>query len=212
MLKYEQKNEYIKVLEAAALSITIQYELPLLYRISRYIPLESIQLFLNSGGMLYVYGQRAIAKLHRHNNEKTLFANIIAENELAEKSRYVLSDEDIRIEASDFLLAGADTTSNTLTYIIWSVLKRPDLHTRLVEELRSVGDQFDDSALKELPLLNAVIQEARRLYGAVPGNLPRVVPPSGIAIGNYFIPAGFEVETQAYSMLRNPDVYPDPLR
>lgn len=211
LLENGKKNQYVEVLEAAAASITVQYELPLLYRISRYIPLQSLQLLLNSGGMLCTYGKRAVEKMHRH-NDKTLFTNMIAENASESKSQYPLSDEDIRIEASDFMLAGADTTSNTLTYIVWSVLKRPDLHARLLEELRSVGDQYDDSALERLPLLNSVIQEALRLYGAVPGNLPRVVPPSGITIGNHFIPAGFEVETQAYSMHRNPEVYPDPLR
>ncbi|KAJ3540476.1 hypothetical protein NM208_g5051 [Fusarium decemcellulare] len=212
LLEAGKKNQYVEVLEAAALSTTLQHELPLLYHICRFIPVKTIQLLLNSGHKLIAFGRQAVTKLHRHNHEKTLFANMVAHNESTGKSQAVLSDEDIRIEASDFILAGADTTSNTLTYIMWSILQHPDLHTRLVEELKSLGEQFNDAALEGLPLLNAVIQESLRLYGAVPGNLPRVVPATGITISDHFIPAGFEVETQAYSMHRNPDIWPDPFR
>lgn len=127
-------------------------------------------------------------------------------------SQYELTDEDVRIEASDFMIAGTDTTANTLTYIVWSVLSRPVLRSRLEAELSTTGDDFDDSTLERLPLLNAVIQENLRLYGAVPGNLARVVPSSGFTVRNYYIPPGFEVETQAYTLHRNPVIFADPLR
>lgn len=38
------------------------------------------------------------------------------------------------------------------------------------------------------PLLNAVIMEALRLYGAAPGGLPRDTPESGAMSSGYFIP------------------------
>uniref|UniRef100_A0A0B7KF85 Cytochrome P450 n=1 Tax=Bionectria ochroleuca TaxID=29856 RepID=A0A0B7KF85_BIOOC len=46
---------------------------------------------------------------------------------------------------------------------------------------------------------------------AVPGNLPRVVPDGGISLEGYAVPEGIEVETQAYSLHRDPNVLPDPL-
>ncbi|KAF4464345.1 cytochrome P450 [Fusarium albosuccineum] len=211
LLEAGKKNHYIEVLEATALGTTIQYELPWLYQICRYIPHPAVQLIINASGLVNSYGSKAAANLYRNSDNKAnLFATMLAESEASEKSQ--LTAESIRCEASNFIVAGADTTSNTLTYIIWSILKHPDLHTRLQAELDSVGDVFDDARLEKLPLLNAVIEETLRLYGAVPSNLSRVVPQEGASFGEYFIPGGFEVETQAYTLHRNPDVFPDPLR
>ncbi|CAG9981744.1 unnamed protein product [Clonostachys byssicola] len=215
LLEAGKKNHFIKVLETAAMSITLKNEFPLLYSFCRYIPLRSVQTFLNSSNELYFYGGRAVANLRQHNSEKTMFSNIVTQTEeskLENRNGIALSDDAIRIEASDFLLAGADTTSNTLTYVVWSILRCPDLHRRVLQELDLLGDNFDDAALEQLPLLNAIIQESLRLYGAVPGQLSRVVPPGGISIAGKFIPAGFEVETQAYTMHRISDVYCNPDR
>ncbi|KAI3532263.1 cytochrome P450 [Colletotrichum filicis] len=73
-------------------------------------------------------------------------------------------------------------------------------------------DEITDAVLEKLPLLNAVIEETLRVYGAVAGNLPRSVPPGGVTLGGFFIPGGIVVETQAYTLHRNPNVFPDPER
>lgn len=177
----------------------------------RHIPLQPIQILINAGGMVNYYGRRAVANLYRNNDNKAnLFANMLALSEKDEKS--YLDDESIIKEASNFILAGADTTSNTLTYLVWSVLKQPALQERLVSELASVGEDFSDADLEKLPVLNATIEETLRLYGAVPGNLSRLVPMGGTTLGPYEIPSGCEVETQAYTLHRDPTVFPNPLQ
>jgi cytochrome P450 len=50
---------------------------------------------------------------------------MLAQSEAAAE-KFELTDDDIRKEASNFILAGADTTAITLTYLVWAVLKRPD--------------------------------------------------------------------------------------
>jgi cytochrome P450 len=66
--------------------------------------------------------------------------------------------------------------------------------------------------LEAAPILNSVLNETLRLYGAAPGALPRIVPSRGLAVGEHHIPAGVEVSTQAYTNHRDPAVFPDPLR
>lgn len=153
---------------------------------------------------------RAAANLRQNGHSANLFGNMLAECEAGEKSD--LTPEKVQAEAGNLIVAGSDTTSVTLTYLVWVVLRRPDLQARLEEELAGLGDEFDDAALEKLPLLNAVIDETLRLYGAAPGNLPRSVPPSGATFGGFFVPGGTVVETQAYTLHRHPNVYPDPLR
>lgn len=203
-----QKNEYIRALESIFVMSSIRAELPLLYRVARLLPVKSIRNVLDAQRIVDRHGVRAAANLRRNGHSASLFGNMLAESEAGEKSD--LTEDKVQAEAGNFIVAGSDTTSVTLTYLVWAVLKRPDLQARLEAELAGVDDGFDDAALEELPLLNAVIDETLRLYGAAPGNLPRSVPPSGATLGGFFVPGGVVVETQAYTLHRHPSVYPNP--
>lgn len=77
--------------------------------------------------------------------------------------------------------------------------------------MRSLPEGYTDADVEKLPLLNAIIEETMRLYGAAPGMLPRVVPAGGVDMGGYFISQGSTVTTHAYSMHRDPEMFPDPL-
>ncbi|GKT52221.1 putative sterigmatocystin biosynthesis P450 monooxygenase stcF [Colletotrichum spaethianum] len=197
-------------LESVFVMSTIQNELPLLYHLARFLPVKSIQSVLGAQKVVDSHAGRAAANLRQNGHSANLFGNMLAESEAGEKSD--LTEDKVQAEAGNFIIAGSDTTSVSLTYLVWAVLKRPGLQIRLEEELAGIPDDFDDASLERLPLLNAVIDETLRLYGAAPGNLPRSVPPNGATLGGYFIPGGTVVETQAYTLHRHPDVYHDPLR
>ncbi|KAK2054489.1 cytochrome P450 [Colletotrichum caudatum] len=212
LLETGQKNEFVETLHMTGLSTFINYEFPLIHAVSRYIPIGSVQWILNAAKSVRSYGSRAVENLRKHrDNKSNIFAAALEECEADEKGS--LTDEDIRIEAGNFILAGADTTGSTLAYLVWAVLKKPELQARLEAEVGAVDEDsvFDDASLEKLALLNAVVEETLRLYGSVPGNLPRVVPPKGATFGGYQIPGGLEVETQAYTLHRDPKVWPSPL-
>ncbi|VUC31914.1 unnamed protein product [Clonostachys rosea] len=211
LLDSGEKSHHIHVLEAAALGATLQYEMPGILGLLRRIPVPKLNLLVTAPNLVHRYGQAAVLNLLRHSdNRANLFATMLAQSEVVAE-KFELTDDDIRKEASNFILAGADTTAITLTYLVWVILKRPGLRVRIEEEVSSPGLEVSDEALERLPLLNAVIEETLRLYGAVPGNLPRKVPEGGVSLGGYAVPEGIEVETQAYSLHRDPNVFPDPL-
>lgn len=108
-----------------------------------------------------------------------------------------------------FQLAGSDTVGITLTYLVWSVLQDETLRKDLEAEVSTLTE-VSDIECEKLPLLNAVIDETLRLHGAAPTALRRVVPTGGTTLVGYRIPEGAIVATQAYSLHRNGDVYPDP--
>ncbi|GKZ31485.1 hypothetical protein AbraIFM66950_012152 [Aspergillus brasiliensis] len=123
-----------------------------------------------------------------------------------------IRDIDAACEAQGLIIAGSGTTAVTLTYLVWSVLQRPELKQQLATECQELHECFTDHDLEKLEVLNAVINETLRLYGAAPGSLPRIVPPEGVTLGGYAIPGGLTVCTQAFSIHRNPGLFPDPER
>jgi cytochrome P450 len=122
-----------------------------------------------------------------------------------------ISFEEIRANAISYIVAGSDTTANTLTYLIWQVCKHPEIKTKLSEELKTLPASFDDADLKGLAYLRQVIEEVLRLYPAVPAGLPRVMPNNGANLMGHWIPGGTTTSIQAYSLQRNPDVFSNPL-
>ena len=75
-------------------------------------------------------------------------------------------------EVPTFLVAGHETTSNQISWALFSLARRQDIQTRLREELRSVPidtPSADDLTLEKFPLLEMVVRETCRLYGAVTG-------------------------------------------
>ncbi|KAF7549664.1 hypothetical protein G7Z17_g6221 [Cylindrodendrum hubeiense] len=218
MLEIGRKTEYMDVLESALINTNIRTELPLLHAIVTFLPIPSIQAFVNANEYLYSYGSRAVTNLRNQSgNAANLFGTMLAtlESEISSEkgsSLVPLTDHQVQLEAGNLILAGSDTTAVTLTYLVWAVLKNPDLQRRLEEEVAGLPERFDDLTAEKLPLLEAVINETLRLYGAAPGGLPRSVPKGGATLSGYYIPEDFVVETQAYTIHRNANIFPDPLK
>lgn len=143
-------------------------------------------------------------------NNMNLFGQMLAASDDYEK--VALTDKAVREEAGNLIVAGSDTTAVTLTYLVYAVLKDPKLQGRLEEEIAGFSDQLDMTELETAPLLNSVIEETLRLYGAAPGALPRIVPSQGMIVAGHQIPAGTEVSTQAYTLHRDPRFFQEPLR
>lgn len=126
-------------------------------------------------------------------------------------------------EVLDHLMAGFETTGITLTYLFWELAQRPTLQRKLRDELRGIFSplytSFDSDAAKlpdsktidSLPLLHAILMETLRLHPAIPGPEPRMTPPDATVGGIPHLPAGVRVSCSAYSLHKNPDVFPDPL-
>lgn len=120
-----------------------------------------------------------------------------------------LSDAEVTDEAMNFIIAGSDTTATTLTYLVWAVCSNPSIKEALVSELTSLPSDFRDQDLRALPYLNQVIDETLRLYAATPSGLPRVSSQNS-TLASHCIPAGTTVTTQAYSLHRDADIFPNP--
>lgn len=127
-----------------------------------------------------------------------------------------LSDMDIASECADHLLAGIDTTADTLMFLVWALSLPRNRHVqmKLRSELQQV--QVDDNGipapreLAQLPYLNAVLRETLRLYAPLPAFEPRTSLVDTI-IDGYNIPASTVVGMSPYCLHREPSIFPDPL-
>ncbi|KAF9878308.1 hypothetical protein CkaCkLH20_04346 [Colletotrichum karsti] len=182
---------------------------PWLYGVAKRLPVVGTLRMFNSHHVLLDKGRAAVenSKQATGSQAANLFAKVLGQ---AEKDEGSLTSEDICVEAASFMIAGTDTTSNTLTYGIWAVLQRSGLQQTLEEELADVGEGFTDTVLEKLPVLHAVVEETLRLYGAAPTPLPRIVPAGGVQLGGYHIPAGTDVATQSWTLHRDPKNFHDP--
>ena len=89
------------------------------------------------------------------------------------------------------LLAGEDTTANTLGWVIHYLAENPEYQTKIHNEIDSNLNQLDSEKVSELndfPLLSAALQEAMRLMPVAPFLYLENNSPENIH--NYHIPAG----------------------
>jgi unspecific monooxygenase len=127
----------------------------------------------------------------------------------------------IASELVDHTLAGYDTSSITLTWMAWQ-LSRPQnsqWQRKLQEEIATLDGSLDAKSIESLPVLHAIMMETLRLHAAIPGNQPRVTPdlPTTTILGDpeagmvyTGLPPGVRVQSQAWSLHRNPNVFPEP--
>lgn len=125
------------------------------------------------------------------------------------------SRQQLNVESSLLIAAGADTTSVTLAAAFFYLLHNPRVMRIAVEEVRSAYptegiEQMLPSRLVTSPYLRAVIDEALRLSPPVPSLLPREVLKGGITIDGNYVPEGTIVGVSAYAIHRNPKYFPEP--
>jgi hypothetical protein len=131
----------------------------------------------------------------------------------------LLDDLDIASECADHLLAGIDTTSDTLMALVWA-LSRPQNkkhQTILQKEVDTLTpsnvSSFGMPSLVDcdkLPFLDAVIKETLRLYTPIAAGQPRRSP-TVTYIDGFMIPPHTVVSMSAFSLHRNSTVFEDPL-
>lgn len=98
--------------------------------------------------------------------------------------------------------AGSDTTSISLTSIIFNLIKHPRVLERLRAEIKehesqgTISDPIKFVEANQLPYLQAVIKEGLRMHPATGLSLSRVVPSDGATLAGQYFPPG--VCTPAY--------------
>ncbi|MCJ1394081.1 hypothetical protein MMC18_006959 [Xylographa bjoerkii] len=112
-----------------------------------------------------------------------------------------MSMAEIHGNAASLIVAGGETSSGILAGTTYLLLSHPEHHARLVREIRSACPTPADltvATLTKLPFLQAVLDEAFRVYPPGLQGQPRKIPPGGGEIAGYRVPEGTGVQLNQY--------------
>lgn len=120
-----------------------------------------------------------------------------------------LSDVELRDQLMTLLLLGHETTASGLTWIFYWLQREPQIVDRLLEELKTLGEQSDPITIANQPYLNAVCKEALRIYPIALISQPRWVK-EAIDLRGYRFEPGTVLIPSIYLAHRRADTYPNP--
>ncbi|OMO74937.1 Cytochrome P450 [Corchorus olitorius] len=122
------------------------------------------------------------------------------------------ADTSIKSTCLALILGGSDTTSATLAWAISLLLNNREMLKKAQEELDlHVGQErlVNESDIKNLVYLQAIIKETLRLYPAGPLLGPREAM-DDCTIAGYHVPAGTRLVVNVWKIQRDPRVWPNP--
>ncbi|KAI4859907.1 cytochrome P450 [Hypoxylon rubiginosum] len=150
-------------------------------------------------------------RIERKTSRKDFMTRIL---EHRDQDNHRTSDLQLAAHSFDFVIAGSETTSTTLSCCTYYLLRNPNIMNILKNEIRGAfnsSQTINDNSTKSLPYLNAVCLEAMRIYPPLPLALPRLVPEGGDTIDGHFVPAGVTVTTNPMAASLDPANFTDPL-
>jgi cytochrome P450 len=113
----------------------------------------------------------------------------------------LLTDEELRDELLTLVLAGHETTANSLAWTFERLLRTPEAYARLRRVACSAGEEGDEyveatvhEGMRVRPVIPIVVRLARRPW----------------RLGEYVVPAGTPVAISIVALHHREDVYPDP--
>jgi cytochrome P450 len=104
--------------------------------VSRFLPIPFLTAAREATGRIRQYSTQSLDRYRRlaskdpDNVQPTLFTRLFMEEDK-------LTFDEIRNDAQTYIVAGSDTTSNTMTYLVWNVCKRPAMRDDLVAEVEA---------------------------------------------------------------------------
>ncbi|KZV64850.1 cytochrome P450 [Peniophora sp. CONT] len=140
-------------------------------------------------------------------------------NKASEEDR--LPDDELLGQIGTFLFAGTDTTSNSVSRILYMLALNPDIQDKLRKEFVEAGapDNLDYDDLDRLPYLDAVCRETLRMYAPVrfmqrvarqdhflPLQNP-IVDASGKITSEIFVPEGTAVYCNIAAVNTDPAIW-----
>lgn len=125
--------------------------------------------YKRSKARVFELGHKMIADFHatrgtKREEDKNLIDDIMQAHV---DTPEIMPASDLVLTVTGPYVAGLDTVANTTSAILYTVLKHPDVHARIVkevDELFAAGTVDEDGLMKRLPTLHGAIMETMRLY------------------------------------------------
>ncbi|KAM1795361.1 hypothetical protein ACFX11_035724 [Malus domestica] len=134
--------------------------------------------------------------------------SVIEDNTVLGHSRETI----IKATSQNLILAGSDTTATSLTWILSLLLNNRHILKHAQEEINlQVGTErwVEDTDIKDLTYLQAIVKETLRLYPPAPLSVPHEAMEDCQVCG-FHIPKGTRLFANLWKLHRDPSVWSDP--
>jgi cytochrome P450 len=170
---------------------------------SRYRRFQAAQAVLRAA-VDHVIAQRR----RRPSEDRDLLSMLLSARD--EETGEAMTDEQLRVEVTTFLLAGQETTSLALTWTWYLLSQHAESQRRLEEEIDAVlgGRPPEYADLVNLPYTRMVIDESMRLYPPAWGFSRQAL--SDDELGGFHLPRGWLAFLIPYVLHRLPGFWKDP--
>ena len=129
---------------------------------------------------------------------------------------YLLLDEsmeasDVIANIAELLLAGVDTTSNTLVWTMYELARNPQLLRRLEAEIEGViGGEAAPTvkSVHKMPFLKNCVKETMRIYPVTLGTGRDLE--EDMEMDGYFLPKGTRTQYMFYNMCMSEKYFDEP--
>ncbi|GAB1520894.1 hypothetical protein RhiTH_003983 [Rhizoctonia solani] len=120
-----------------------------------------------------------------------------------------LSEENIKAQMLTFLIAGHETTSGMLSFVMAHAMKNPDVYAKIQNEVDSVlgGEPIRFEHLSKLTYINAVLRESLRVTPSIGQFTVTPHKDEVVGDGKYLIKKGTTVIVLAGDIGRDPTVW-----
>uniref|UniRef100_A0A1W7HBV2 Cytochrome P450 n=1 Tax=Scoparia dulcis TaxID=107240 RepID=A0A1W7HBV2_SCODU len=134
--------------------------------------------------------------------------------DLNQKNESELSFNEINHLLLDLFIAGTDTSSTTIEWVMTELMSNPEKMVKVRNELLNVvgqNERVQEADISRIPYLQAVIKETFRLHPVVPFLLPHKAT-EDIEINGRVIPQNAQVLVNVYAIGRDANLWPEPDR
>ncbi|KAH8882880.1 cytochrome P450 [Thozetella sp. PMI_491] len=146
-----------------------------------------------------------------------LFSFVASDETIDQAQQEGIRKSEIWGEAGVFVNAGGTTTATAICTALHYLSQDPSAYARLASEVRgtfSSGREIrHGQQLNSCKYLRAVLDESMRLSPPTPGVMWREKDPfstEALVVDSHVIPPGTLVGVGVYSLMHNPDYFPDP--
>jgi cytochrome P450 len=191
--------------------------LPFLRHIHSWIPFLSYEQLIRTGRQLsekirndpFEFVKNA---MHNGTAVQSLASEHLQELESFVGSKRQNQEEIIKTALGSMYSAGADTTVSSMYSFFLALVLYPEVQRRAQAELDDVVGRdrlptFDDRP--RLPYIEALCKELARWQMVTPMGVPRSSDKDDVYKG-FFIPKGSVIVANAWAILHDPEIYPDP--
>uniref|UniRef100_A0A1B6L5Q1 Cytochrome P450 n=1 Tax=Graphocephala atropunctata TaxID=36148 RepID=A0A1B6L5Q1_9HEMI len=125
----------------------------------------------------------------------------------------VFTEEKISANTFVFLVAGSETVSGTINFVLFELSKHQHIQLRLQQEVDSVlakHGKLSYEAIRDMTYMDQVVQESLRMYPNIAELSRECVRPYKVPDSDFTIEKGVVVLVAVNGLHHDPQYYPDP--